>query len=439
MHWTGDQVVTIQRILLSLCLLGCTAPVLSQQTRVIDLENADHLEGKIIDGEQARELVGNVRFRQENVRVTCDRALQYLGSGKVVLTGNVVVMDENVTMRAPRGMYYRDDRRAEAFDDVALDDGSVKLTARYGQYFIDPKRAFFRSQVTVEDSASVLTADSLTYFRLEKRSVAEGDVSVYNTVDHVTIKGHQLEHWSERQFTRVTQQPVLVKFDTSASGTIDTLVVHSREMESYRDSVKRLIAIDSVEIVRGDLAGTAGRAEFFTQRDSILLRESPVVWYEKMQVTGDSIDVTLKRRKLDQVRVVGKAFILAESDSLWPGRFDQMTGETLVMQFADQKLERVDVQERAISLYHLYEDSSANGANKSSGDRIVMLFEEGKLKTISVHGGVEGQYFPENLVKGKEAELAIQGFQVHAGRPKIRPDDVRPTRAYLKSLQLRKN
>jgi hypothetical protein len=195
-------------------------------------------------------------------------------------------------------------------------------------------------------------------------------------------------------------------------------------MESYRDSVKRLVAIDSVEIVRANLAATAGRAEFFTQRDSILLRVSPVVWYQQTQVSGDSIDVTMKKRKLHQVTVTGQAFALSESDSLRPDRFDQMTGETLIMQFADQGLERIDVHDRAISLYHLYEDSSANGLNKTSGDHIVMLFDEGKVKSISVLGGVEGQYFPEKMVEGKEAGFAIPGFKLYTKRPQIRPGDV---------------
>ena len=400
------------------------SPASSQESRVIDLENADHLEGKIIDGEQARELIGNVRFRQERVHVACDRALQYLGSGKVILTGNVVVKDDSVTMRAPRGIYHRDDRRAEAFDDVTLNDGKVTLTARYGEYFVEPKRAFFRTQVVVQDSASTVTADSLTYFRIEKRSVASGNVVVYNTVDHVTIRGRHLEHWSAGQFTRVTEQPILIKFDTTSSGAIDTLIVRSKVMESYRDSVKRLVAIDSVEIVRADLAGTAGRAEFFTQRDSILLRVSPVVWYQQTQVSGDSIDVTLKKRKLHRVTVMGQAFALSESDSLIPDRFDQMTGEMLTMLFAEQGLERIDVHDRAISLYHLYEDSSANGLNKTSGDHIVMLFDEGKVKSISVRGGVEGQYFPENMVEGKESDFAIPGFIRYTNRPQIRPGDI---------------
>lgn len=396
-----------------------------QPGRVIILENADNLEGKIIDGQDARELIGNVRFHQENVRVSCDRALQFIASGKVILTGNVVVNDDSLTLRAPRGAYYRDERRAEAFDHVTLDDGSVQLKAGYGEYFIEPKRAFFHTRVVVRDTGSTVTSDSLLYFRTEKRSIATGRVRIVNAADNVTITGNRLDHFSTQQFSRVTGRPIMVQLDSSTPGSVDTLVVRSRVMESYRDSVKRLVAIDSVEIVRSDLAAIAGNVQFFTQADSMLLRQAPVVWYQQTQMTGDSINVYLRKRKLHLVTVMSDAFAASRSDSVRPTRFDQMSGELMRMYFAGKGLERIEVDDRATSLYHLYEDSLANGVNKTSGDHIMVSFGDGKVQAIRILGGVEGQYFPENLVEGREAEYAIAGFLWRTNRPRILPSDVR--------------
>ena len=392
----------------------------SQGSRVIVLENADNVEGKRVNDEDAREFIGHVRFSQENVHVSCDRALQMLKSGRVDLTGNVIVVDDSgVTMKSPRGIYYRDERRAVALDSVHLFDGKVILTAKFGEYFVDPKRAFFRRQVVVRDSSSTVTADSLTYYRVEKRSVAEGSVTVYNRTDNVTLRGHRLDHWSEKQFSRVTDEPVLTQIDSGSAGTYDTLVVRSRVMEAYRDTLKLLLAIDSVQIVRTDLAAVCKLAKFYTENDSIVLRGSPVVWYQDTQVTGDSINVYLKKRKLDHVLVMGNAFAISRSDSNYPERYDQITGETLKMQFADKGLQQIDVETRAISIYHLYEDSLANGLNKTSGDRIIIAFDDGKVQSLRVIGGVEGQYFPENVVHGKEREHQIAGFVLHTNRPRM--------------------
>ena len=63
--------------------------------------------------------------------------------------------------------------------------------------------------------------------------------------------------------------------------------------------------------------------------------------------------------------------------------------------------------------------------NKTSGDRIIMNFVEGKVRTIRVWGGVEGQYYPENMIKGREREYEIPGFFLRADRPRIRSGDMR--------------
>ncbi|MDH3252150.1 MAG: hypothetical protein OEM41_05115, partial [Ignavibacteria bacterium] len=314
-----------------LLFLAGSASVFAQAGRVVVIENADSLIGTVIDGEQAKILSGNVRIRQEAVRLSCDRAIQFVESGEVVLTGNLVVEEESLTLRAPRGIFHREGRRTEAFDRVVLDDGSVHLTAEYGEYHLDARRAFFRRRVVVRDTSSTLTADSLLYYRDERRSVAMGNVFMHLLEDNVSITGKRMLNYADSQFTVVTGDPRLVQVDTSAQGRSDTLVVRSRSMESYRDPIRHLVAIDDVRIVRAELAARAGRASFFTEADSILLRTSPVIWYEQTQVTGDSIDVYLQDRALRQVDVLGSAFALSRSDSLHPERYDQLSGNRMRM------------------------------------------------------------------------------------------------------------
>jgi lipopolysaccharide export system protein LptA len=408
-------------LLLVLChaLLWMLVPgsVAAQTGGPVILEHADSLWNRMIDGEAARELIGNVALLQGNVHITCDRALQFTGSGKVNLTGHVVVWDDSVTLTAPRGSYYRDERRAEGFEDVRLDDGKSHLTAEYGEYRIEPRIAFFRTHVIVRDTASTITADSLTYYRNTRKAVATGRVALYNHPDNVTITGGRLENDSPLQYSRVTVDPLLMQVDTSTSGGRDTLLVKGRVLESFRDSVRRLVATDSVEILRADLAARGRMVQFFTQGDSIMLRESPVMWYQRTQVTGDSINVYLRARRLHLVSVMGSAVAVSQGDSLRPKRFDQLTGELMKLSFKDQQLSSIDVETRAISVYHLYEDSLANGLNRTSGDRIIMRFGEGKLKAIMIVGGVEGQYYPENMVEKRENEYRVPGFSWRGDRP----------------------
>jgi hypothetical protein len=418
------------RLLVILVMLLFLAPALFAQgdAKMIILEGADSLIGKVIDGKAARELIGNVRIRQGNVLVKCDRALQMIEAGTIELMGHVVVDDDSVIMTAPRGFYYRDARRAEAFGGVRLTDGFSTLEAAYGEYLIDPRLAFFRTRVVAHDSASVLNADSARYDRNRRYTEAFGRVVLFQKEDAITISGGRFVHDAVKQYSRMTEDPVLVQRDTSG-GASDTLIVRSRVMESFRDSTRLLVATDSVEIVRHDLGGRAGTVTFHTRGDSILMRTGPVLWYEETQVTGDSINLYMRSRALDRISVMGNAFALSEGDSGFAGRFDQLSGESLGMQFTKKRLSRIDVDVRATSLYFVYEDSAANGVNKTSGDRIVMRFADGKAQSIHVHGGVEGQYFPEPLVRRKVEEYRLPGFLRREDRPRMRPSDVAPSRS----------
>jgi lipopolysaccharide export system protein LptA len=389
----------------ALCALLARPPLLEAQE-----VSADTLHVKQIDGEDVRDLIGHVLLTQEKTRVTCERALQYIARGVFFLTGNVVVTDDSLTLRAPRGTYYRGERRAEGFDGVRLDDGATRLTAAYGEYFAEDRRAFFHTHVVVVDTSSIVTADTLLYWRLTRRSRALGRVVVNSHSDRLTITGGRLDHDAEALYSRMTVSPLLVQVDSAGDGRPDTLRVRAVVLESFRDSTRRLIARDSVQLLRTDLAATARYACFFTAGDSILLRNAPVIWYRETQVTGDSINVYMKKRKLERLLVMGSAFAASKSDSLHPERFDQIQGDRLRMLFGAQGLRRTDVEGRALSVYHLYDDTLANGINKTSGDRIVMLFGDGKAEAITVYGGVEGQYFPENMVRGRESEYALPGF-----------------------------
>jgi lipopolysaccharide export system protein LptA len=408
---------------MTLCLLLVLVQEPSAQGNNVILEHADSLVGTVIMGEQARELIGNVRMIQDDVRVTCDSATQFLRTGEIFLSGNVVVKDDSVTMRAPRGSYDPNLRRAEGRGGVALDDGKVLLLAREGVYYVDEKRAFFRTDVLVREQTATILSDSLTYYRPETRSVAEGNVRVHDSVQDLVIAGTRLEHWSGEGFSRMTGDPALVQVDTTIEGQLDTLLVRSRVMESYRTGQRRLLAIDSVRIVRSDLSAIAGIATFHPDGDSIALRTEPVVWYEQNQVSGDSINVYLQMQQLSRVDVQGKAFGSSLIDTAGLIRFDQLSGETMDMQFADRKLNRVTLDRRATSVYHLFEDSLANGLNRTSGDRIIMEFDSGKVGSITVIGGVEGEYVPENLLQGNESSYHLPGFLWRDDRPFISAAD----------------
>jgi len=386
-----------------------------QPENLVILEHADSLVGMDLDGEKARQLTGHVRFRQGNTTVACDRATQYLVSNKILLEGTVEVHDDSLRLVGARGMYYSDTKTAEAFDRVLCEDPTTTLRAQYGKYYSNDRKAYFRGNVYVEDTTSVLTSDELEYFRTDQHSIAGGNVKITNVKNGLTIYGDRFESYKQKKYSRMTGEPRLIQVDTSGTGKHDTLEVLSKVMESFQDTLERLVATDSVTIVRGGLFAQAAESVLYTKLDSIVLRHSPVIWYSQQergdnQVSGDSVFLKLKNRKLHTAYVEGRAIAISRADSTLRNRFNQLTGQEIILHFDGDKIHQIDVNTTATSLYYLFDQGKPNGLNKTTGDHITMTFLEGKIDRISAITGVEGQYYPERLVKDRESLYNLDGF-----------------------------
>jgi hypothetical protein len=192
----------------------------------------------------------------------------------------------------------------------------------------------------------------------------------------------------------------------------------SRIMQSFKDTTERFIAIDSVQMIKGNLSSRCGIATFFMKEDYIDLQNHPIIWSGENQITGDSMHINMEDKKLRSLRVKRKAMAISRVDSSLPNRFNQLTGRELTMYFRADKLEQVDVQKNATSLYCLFDMKEPNGANKSSGDHIIIDFIDDEVDRIKVIGGVEGQYFPEKMIFNREQDYYLDGFKLYENRPK---------------------
>lgn len=403
---------------LFLLLIALALRLDAQKPDLIVLQNADIFSGRRLEtGEDVRELEGNVKFRQGNTTVWCDKATQFLTRNELELIGNVRILRDTVTLTAKKGRYFGNTKRADGEGNVRLKTPHIVLTADLGTYFMDEEKAFFQRNVKVVDSTSIIYAEQLTYFEKERRSEALLNVRIVNKSDNVTMFGNYLIHSDSTRYSRMTEQPRLLQIDTTDKGEIDTLAVKSMVMESFDDSSKRMIVKDSVVIVRGQLAARSGKVHYFRQDGRLELFDRPIVWYQENQVTGDTIQLQMKKNRLTSAFLRTRAFVLSQSDSAYPKRFNQLTGRLIRMYFADNKLRETYVEKNAMSLYFLYDDTTGNGANRTSGDVIHMIFNAGKPETITITKGIEGTYFPENLVEKDEHQYDLDGFLLRTDRP----------------------
>ena len=448
--------------ILIIFLLSTAAFTQEKQITVI----GDSLVGKTIDGRPFREVYGNVILTQGNVTIKCNKAIQDIAANNAELIGNVVATQNNITITTPRGFYYGNQRKSWSNSGIKLDDKKVILTADKGEYYFDEDRAYFQHHVKLYDTVTTMTSVEMTYFQQENRmvavnnvkiidkendidadtvdylryervAIADGHVKLFNRANNLTIYGDHIEDYAKNVYTLANRNPLLIQFDTvlveksdtlnnevirRKIPTIDTLVIRSKKMQAYRGDINTFIATDSVELVRNDFSSKNNRTIYYKSDDKIITYKitptepQPILWQANSQLTGDSTTIHLEKNKIKKLDVKGAAFILS-INKIYNERKDQIAGDFLSILFDSSKIKRTDVTGNVYSMYYMYDRNEPNGIAKSSSQKAAILFNNNQVSQVRLYGTPNSEYYPENLVSGKEPSFTLPQYIYYDNRP----------------------
>jgi lipopolysaccharide export system protein LptA len=443
----------------------------------ISINYADSLMGKTINGEQVREANGNVSLTHNDVKIFCNKVLQYFDQNKAELYGNVKVLKDTMTIYAPTGIYYGNDSKVICPDGATLNDTKATLKANYGIYYFNSDMASFKGNVKIYDNKSyTITSDALDYFRSvsksyakgnvkiitdsstiysdslvyekligiatamgnvkiesdssiiysdklvnyenERKSIADDNVKIIFLSDNATIFGDHGENYERTHYAFVKGKTHLFQLENKKNSVQqDTLLIYSERMEAFRIKPEYYIGRDSVKVIRSDFLSNSQIAYYFKDISGtggiITLSGSPVVWKDSLQVTGDSIYAYFKEQ-IDKIYVNKSAFAL-QQNSRFPGRYDQISGIFMLMTFKENQLEFIRVDTNAASIYFTYEDEEASGANRATGHIITLFFKDKQVEKVKIYGSPKGTYYPENMIKLED--LHLLGFRVRNDKP----------------------
>ncbi|GAB6282712.1 MAG: hypothetical protein STSR0008_14580 [Ignavibacterium sp.] len=436
----------------------------SQTNQNIITVTGNELIGRVENGESVREVIGNVVMTQGNVVITCDRAIQFIAKNNARLIGNVVAKKDTLTLYTDEGFYYGNEQRAYSDKKIKLDDKKVILTAQVGEYFFNDDIADFKINVKLYDTATTLTSNRLLYYRNEDKAIATSNVKIKNSENeiyadslihlrdkkisyafknvaiknyenNVQIFGDHLEDYQEKNYTLIDKNPMLMQIDSTiveendsisdgvnSNIKIDTLIMKADMMESYRDSSERYFAYDSVEIVRGEFSSRNDFSQYLKNGETIITYKvndeapKPILWYENTQLSGDSIFIYLKDNVVSKVFVNRNALIVSFNDS-FPSRYDQISGDSLIMHFEDGDLNRAEIYGNVLSIYYLYEENEPNGLIKSSSIDAKIIFEDKKINEVKLYGEPKSDYHPENLIVEKPQDYFLPKFIYYDNKP----------------------
>ena len=120
--------------------------------------------------------------------------------------------------------------------------------------------------------------------------------------------------------------------------------------------------------------------------------------------------------KINQLDVMNDAFMLSQNKD-YKDRFDQTSADTIKLFFLNSNIKKAEFLGDVRSIYYLYEDSTANGLNKSSAMSATIHFDKNEVSEVKLYGKPTSEYHPENKVVGNEKSFTLPKFKFYENRP----------------------
>ena len=309
------------------------------------LIRADILENIIVNGQPIQYLNGNVIFEKGSMIINCDKAFNIEKTGQGSMIGNVKVVDNN---------------RSLVCDSLHFDSPNNIL---YGF-----------SNTRIWDDDYELKSDTITYYSNADSGITHGNSELKQ--NNQTITSHSIFYAKQKEEDAV----------------------------SYT-------ATGNVLIIEGERKVTCGKAIYKRKDQTTLLTLNPQVTENKQTISGEKIVLLYKEDLIDNIYIPSKAKVktyvqgIKKREASESDFANDLAGNTLKGFFVGGKLDSLQVEGMATTLYHVFEDSIYQGKNIASGDTIVMQFIEENIDKIIVSGGSRGEYTPDTSASSIEGPI----------------------------------
>jgi len=206
------------------------------------------------------------------------------------------------------------------------------------------------------------------------------------------------------------------KQDSIKNSLPDSAYLQKKIGLSDTSRIRILSAYHHVKIFKSDLQGKSDSAFYSNSDSTIRLFVHPLIWTQGSQLSGDTIYLQMKNKKLDNMDLFPNAFIvnIEKKDSV---HFNQSAGKKMRGFFKDGKLERMYIVGNAESIsFPRDSNNKVTEMHRSLSSRIRVNFRDGKLAGLTFLSKPEHRYGP--LDKFTEDDKVLKGF---IWKPKERP------------------
>ncbi len=316
---------------------------------------------------------------------------------------DVFLKGTEYTMESDTLDYYANTRTAYFFGPTKIVSKENTIICRSGWYNTKSEIAQFSDGAEIHSKNNFLKADSLYYDRKKGYGRGINNIRLYDSTEEFTIYGQKGEHYQNTKESYVTIRPMAMQTKDE-----DTFYVLADTFYFKNDSLnKRMRAYRNTKIFQKEMKGRCDSMEYAFNDSMIYLFQSPLLWNDKNQISGDSMFIQLKNNKIHNLRVVGSAFLASEVKPLY---YNQIAGREMINRFDSNKLKSVLVEGNAQSIYYLRDNETDTaeytGVNKVACGRMLIYLDSSKVKGIKFYNQPEGKMYPMNQFPEGEKYLS---------------------------------
>lgn len=464
---------------------------LAQNTKTVEILNANNT---VIDekrGKDLRMLIGDVRLKHEDALMFCDSAYIYSDSKFLEAFGDVEIQHgDTVNLTGKYLKYNGNTRICEVEDNVRLinnetilttenkliynmtideayyenygviEDTTNTLESKKGRYNTKSKKMYFRDSVYVHNENYKIYSDSIDYNSQDKIIVYRGPSHLYTDSSYVYaergwyssivntgraetniyLKNESTELWADSLFIDKANEIAEAYYNVQIRDSLnnylingekaimnqkineatvtglpyityiieqDSMFIHADTLFSYQNTQNKKVlnAYHDVKLFKSDIQAKCDSLSYNEADSLIEFFHQPVLWSEANQITGDSIQITIKDQAFDKLYVVNHAFMISEEDSTM---YNQIKGKLMIGHFVDNALNKINVIGNGQSIYYSKDEKeNITGVNKADCSNMIIHIKDNQVSSLSMLVKPDGTYyptdqFPENLKRLKD-------------------------------------
>jgi lipopolysaccharide export system protein LptA len=225
-----------------------------------------------------------------------------------------------------------------------------------------------------------------------------------------SLKADSVKITSLKSDTSLKTKIIPVNVATSGSDSLkaDSVIITSLKSDTSRktsiisinkndSSIRYFLAFHHVRIFNDSLQSVCDSLFYSTEDSTFRLFQDPVVWSGESQVTGDTIYLFTKNKKVERFYVFENGMIINKSNNKF---YNQIAGKTINGYFKKGVIDYVRVKgQKAESIYYAQDkDSAYVGMNRATGDVIDMYFIKNQLNKVKFVNDVHGIMHPMNQI-----------------------------------------